>query len=128
MKGTAVVFSIAAGLIISSHALAQKDDVTMAIGTCAADLKLPVFSSLARSTGPSVTIVGRLHVDKQGLVRSIDFEGGEGAHHAEIQIAMEQSRFSSGCVGRIVEVKFTFEISGPPTDCPSTSITFRGPN
>jgi hypothetical protein len=48
------------------------------ISSCAAELKLPVFSSLARSTDPSVTVTVRLDLDSGGKIQKYDFEGGTG--------------------------------------------------
>jgi hypothetical protein len=107
---------------------AQTLSSTVDIGRCATDLKLPAFSSLAMSTNPSVTVTARVHLDSRGQIQKLDFEGGTPSHHAEIRIAMGRSRFARSCAAAPIAVVFTFEITGPPTDCPSTTVSFHGPN
>ncbi len=103
-------------------------DAMTDVGACAQELKLPMFSVLARSTNPAITVTIRFHVDQHGRADRLVFAGGEEGQQADVRFAIEQSRFRAECVDRLVELRFTYEIAGEPTFYPSIAVSFRSPN
>jgi len=95
---------------------------------CVAELRMPAFSSLARSTSPSVTVDVQLQLDSAGRIQSTLFQGGDEGHHADINIALSQSKFVPACFGKALTMRFTFEIAGEPREYSTVLVTFRGPN
>jgi len=127
MRNTAS-FLIAVSLGVGALEAAADSDIRVNIGACAEELRVPAFSPLARSLNSSVSITARIHLDQKGSVISIDFSGGNPRYWAEVRLAIDQSHFRSVCSNTILELTFTFEISGPPSYDSQVSVTFRGPN
>jgi len=119
-----LIVCIAAFGVVRAHAATPILDV----GKCAKDFKLPPFSSLAQSTLPEVNVSVSIHIDGHGQIASLDFEGGQQGHHDDIRLAIGDSSFNADCFGKTLVVKFTYEINGPPTYDPQTTVRFRSPN
>lgn len=128
MAGKTVLIS---GLLLIALQVgrAQGTEAGASLGECATELRLPAFSSLARSTNTPVTVDVRIHLDEAGHASALDFDGGEEGHHADIKIAIGESKFSRSCGGKVITVQFTYEIVGEPLEYPAPVVVlFHGPN
>src|SRR5690349_18262437 len=66
---------VCAILLFSNRAFGQPGDSRADLAGCSEDLRLPAFSTLARSTEPSVTIVVRVSLGDAGRLKNIGFDG-----------------------------------------------------
>lgn len=115
-------------MLSSPSGSTQVRETPSALVACTSELRLPTFSDLARSMAPSVTVNVRLRVEATGQAGRLDFEGGSDGHRSDVRMAIQRSRFLPECSGKVLSLKFTYEISGAPDYSPPVTVTYRPPN
>ncbi len=68
-------------------------------------------------------------INKNGQVGSLDLFGDNKALRAEVEVAINLSKFDARCGGRVVEFIFAFTLEDPPTDnIVPPAVRFSPPN
>jgi hypothetical protein len=117
-------------LFIGGGDLLCGDDVpTDSLSDCMENLILPIAGILARSAGGSSDAIAvTVHIGEGGRLQSTQFDRGKESFHKEITQALDLSKFSANCSGKMLRLVFSFEIDGEPMDNPGVWYSFKSPN
>ena len=93
---------------------------------CVAEIE-PEFGLAARRS-PGGTVKAVVQLDKGARIQSITTSGADIDLAQQVRTILADTSFHRSCEGKSVEIVFTFQLEGTPTNHPKTTLRFRPPN
>lgn len=95
---------------------------------CIKELMIPGYNLSSRRSASGGTITATVTLGKAGKISEIETAPSNPDLADEVRAYLRSSTYSDDCVGRQVEIKFTFLLEGEPEASPPVFVRFRPPN